>query len=104
MVHWYANVPAVGKVREAVPVVKLGTFAGAPVTWPKVTLCAVPELLVQVTASVASIVIEDGLKVLLLVIATELPSPGSVESLQPTRARMSQNARKFDTYPPMGAT
>jgi hypothetical protein len=56
-----------------------------------------PEPLVQVTASVAAIVTEDGLNVLLLVIATELPSLGPVESLQPTRARVSQSARKLDT-------
>jgi hypothetical protein len=56
-----------------------------------------PVPLVHVTASVAAIVTADGLNVLLLVIDTAFPSPGPVESLQPTRARASQSARKLDT-------
>jgi hypothetical protein len=102
----YGNVPAVPKVRDSDPVVKVCTFVGEPATCPKVTLWPTPELLFQVTVPVEMIVTVDGLNVLLLVIATSadaggFPS-GPVESPpQAVRTRMSHNGRMPDTAPPM---
>ena len=62
LVQWKPNVPAVAKVREALPVVLSATFAGAPAAASNVTLCATSVPFVQVTVPPRAIVTADGRK------------------------------------------
>jgi hypothetical protein len=75
IVQWYAKVPALGNVADAVPVARSGMFAGEP--WvSNVTLWFAAN--VHVTTPLRVTVTLAGLNVLLAVASTAAVAPGTV--------------------------